>query len=148
MAKSDRVIDVEAGYADPEGFTPIASPGKTPGTPVATVATRTPGKAQLKGKNLYESAEGCHLVQLAEIPPGNRKYLHRHPLAETVWYILQGEGEFYTDPETVIPVKAGSICHSYPKEWHGLGNTGTEPLRYLSVEGPMFQRPGSNEFCE
>jgi len=37
----------------------------------------------------------------------------------------------------VVPVRPGVICHGYPWEWHGMGNTGTSRLKYVSVEGPM-----------
>jgi mannose-6-phosphate isomerase-like protein (cupin superfamily) len=87
------------------------------------------------------------MVQLGEVAPGDRKYLHRHHDAETVWLILEGEGEFYPDHDTVIPVEAGLICHAYPGEWHGLGNTGDVPLRYLSFEGP-FWRTDTMEMAE
>ena len=77
------------------------------------------------GNNLVDrrAVDSCHLVQCAYIEPGNRKYLHHHVNAETIWVILDGEG--------------GDICHSLPVQWHGMGNTGTTRLRYLSIEGPM-----------
>jgi mannose-6-phosphate isomerase-like protein (cupin superfamily) len=109
------------------------------GVATPSVVSRTPGAPVFRGCDLW--ADGLHLVQLAEVAPGDRKYLHRHRhLVETVWVILEGEGEFYPDLDAVIPVKAGMICHSFPSEWHGLGNTGDVPLRYLAFEGPFLQR--------
>lgn len=145
-----RVIDIKEGYTDRDGFRPIRSQGKTdPSLPDAPVLKRTPGQPQILGKNLWEGPEGSHLIQLAEIAPGDRKYLHRHHHAETIWIILEGEGEFYPDLDTVVPVRPGMICHAYPWEWHGMGNTGDVPLRYISVEGPMMaRRPGSSEYAE
>jgi len=145
-----RVLDVKEGYASyPEGFVHIKPPGKTdPSWPTPAVSSRLSGKPQIWGKNLYEDSEGFHLVQFAQVNPGDHKYLHRHKQAETVWVIVEGEGEFYPDPDTAIPIKAGMIAHCYPMEWHGVGNTGSGPLRYISVEGPMMSRPGATEFAE
>ena len=65
--------------------------------------------------------------------------LHWHENAETVWLIVEGEGEFYGGPndEDVYPVKAGDIAHALPGQWHGMGNTGKVRLKYLSIEGPQ-----------
>ena len=52
------------------------------------------------------------------------------------------------DLDTAVPVRAGMMCHAFPGEWHGLLNTGDVPLRYLSIEGPMFTRETSTEFAE
>jgi mannose-6-phosphate isomerase-like protein (cupin superfamily) len=147
-ATHPRVIDIKAGYESKEGFRLIKSPGKTNPDMVAPVLSRTPGNAQFNAVNLFEDGRGHHLVQLAEIEPGNRKYLHRHHHAETIWVILEGEGEYYPDPDTVVPIHGGMICHAYPWEWHGMGNTGSQPLRYISVEGPMMPRQGWSEFAE
>ncbi len=146
--KEGRVLEIAEGYADRAAFIDIQSPGKTLSIGTPPTALRTSGKALIHGNNLWTEGEGANLVQLAEIAPGNRKYSHRHHHAETVWAILEGEGEFYPDLETFIPVKAGMLCHSYPWQWHGMGNTGTTPLRYLSVEGPMIMRDGWSEFAE
>ena len=146
---SDRVVKIAEAYAKGEGFIEIRSPGKTDkDAPAPSVLARSSGKAAFRGLNLFQGGRGHHLIQLAEVAPGNRKYLHRHHHAETVWVILEGEGEFYPDQETAIPVSPGTLCHAYPWEWHGMANTGDHPLRYLSIEGPMFLREGSSEFAE
>jgi mannose-6-phosphate isomerase-like protein (cupin superfamily) len=145
----ERVIDINEAYANPEGWTPIRSRGKTnPDMPDPPVAKRTPGKAELRGKNHFRGGEGCHLIQTAEIAPGNRKYLHRHHYAETIWVVLEGEGEFYPNPDEVVPFKAPVILHCYPWQWHGMGNTGSVPIRYISIEGPQTGRPEAAEFAE
>ena len=111
------------------------------------VADRTPGAGMILGNWLVQRPETAtkHLIQLAEVGVGNRKYLHRHLNAETVWFIIEGEGEFYGGPDEVYAVKAGDVCHSLPGEWHGMGNTGTVPLRYLSVEGPQPEAGARSE---
>jgi mannose-6-phosphate isomerase-like protein (cupin superfamily) len=143
---SDRVAVISDVYADPANFweTGVAERFGSHAEiatdlPTPSVVSRTPGAPIFRGCNLWD--DGLHLVQLAEVAPGDRKYLHRHRhLVETMWLILEGEGEFYPDLDAVIPVKAGMICHSFPLQWHGLGNTGDVPLRYLVVEGPFLQK--------
>jgi len=146
---TERVLDVEKLYANQDDWAVIRSPGKTnPEMPDPPVAARLGGKAELIEKHYYMDGKGCHLVQTAEIAPGNRKYLHRHRYAETVWVVIEGEGEFYTDPDNAVPFKAPAILHSYQWEWHGMGNTGEGPLRYISVEGPSTGRRDATELAE
>jgi mannose-6-phosphate isomerase-like protein (cupin superfamily) len=148
-SESDRVWAWAPAYESHDGFVDIVSPGKTePDAPLPPVVSRTNGKAGFRGLNLWTGPEGHHLIQLAEVAPGDRKYLHRHRFAETAWIVLEGEGEFYPDLETAVEIGPGVILHSYPWEWHGLGNTGDKPLRYISVEGPRLQREGTSYFAE
>jgi mannose-6-phosphate isomerase-like protein (cupin superfamily) len=148
VGPGQRVVDIEKGYSQREAFKHITTPGRTQGVEGDVSVDVGEGTPQIAGNNLFEEGRGHHLVQLAEIAPGDRKYIHRHPLGETVWIIYEGEGEFFPDLETAIPVKTGMLLHAYPGEWHGLRNTGDVPLRYLSIEGPMFMREGSTEFAE
>jgi mannose-6-phosphate isomerase-like protein (cupin superfamily) len=148
LYNDQRVVAIEDVYKRSAEFFEVESPGKTdPDRSTPTVVTRTAGDARFRGSNLWFDGTGSHVVQLAEIRPGDRKYLHRHNDAETVWVILDGAGEFYPDRDTVVPVESGMICHAYPGEWHGLGNTGDGPLRYLLVEGPFWRVPAI-EFAE
>jgi mannose-6-phosphate isomerase-like protein (cupin superfamily) len=143
VTSNQRVFNVFEQYESPDGFEEVAKRGGTK----PPVAYRTPGRGAIMGKTLVDRSkvEGCHLIQTAYIEPGNRKYLHRHRHAETVWFILEGEGEFYSGPELtdIHPIKAGDLCHALPGQWHGMGNTGSVPLKYLSIEGPQ---PYGEEF--
>src|SRR5258708_1664452 len=135
--KIKRVYHTTEEYADQSKFREVALKGgvKPP------VAFRTPGRGAIMGNNLVDrhQVDSCHLIQCAYIEPGNRKYLHHHVNAETVWVILEGEGEFYGGPDLdeVHPVKAGDICHALPGQWHGMGNMGTTRLKCISSEVPM-----------
>jgi mannose-6-phosphate isomerase-like protein (cupin superfamily) len=85
-----------------------------------------------------------HLIEIVNIEPGFKKFTHSHDNAETVIYFLEGEGEFFLDDNTTVPVKAGDCAHAFPGELHGARNLGSTPLRYLVVEGPLplnFRRP-------
>ena len=135
--KQKRVWSIAEEFARTEAFREIAMTGGTK----PAVANRTPGKGAIMGNTFIKRAEVPSVlhVQCAYIEPGNRKYLHWHENAETVWVIIEGDGEFYGGPneEDVYPVKAGDIAHALPGQWHGMGNTGKVPLKYLSIEGPQ-----------
>ena len=135
--KTKRVWNIDEEFAKKDQFREIAMKGGTK----PAVAHRTPGKGAIMGNTFIKRGEVPSVlhVQCAYIEPGNRKYLHYHENAETVWVILEGEGEFYGGPnnEDVYPVKAGDVAHALPGQWHGMGNTGKVPLKYFSVEGPQ-----------
>ena len=136
--RQQRVFNLDEEYKGAEDFEHVAFRG---GTVKPPVALRTPGRGVIRGKTLVDRSvyDGCHLIQAAYIEPGDRKYLHHHLQVETIWVILEGEGEFYGGPELedIYPIKAGDVAHALPGQWHGMGNLGTTRLRYLSIEGPM-----------
>jgi mannose-6-phosphate isomerase-like protein (cupin superfamily) len=147
-ADSGRVYRISDAYKSSDEWFEVESKGRTDSSlPIPAVVARTSGRPRFRGFNLWWEGAGFHMVQVGEVAPGDRKYLHRHHDAETVWVILEGEGEFYPDHDTAISVSSGMVCHAYPGEWHGLGNTGDVPLRYLSVEGP-FWRTDTMEMAE
>ncbi|HZP25757.1 MAG TPA: cupin domain-containing protein, partial [Dehalococcoidia bacterium] len=78
-----------------------------------------------------------HLIEIVNVEAGFKKYHHYHNNAETVIFFLEGEGEFFLDENNSVPIKAGDCCHALPGEIHGTRNTGSAPLRYLVVEGPL-----------
>ena len=135
--KQRRVWNIQEEFAKKDQFREIAMTGGTK----PPVAFRTPGKGAIMGNTFVKRADVPSVmhIQCAYIEPGNRKYLHYHENAETIWVILEGEGEFYGGPneEDVYPVKAGDVAHALPGQWHGMGNTGKVPLKYFSVEGPQ-----------
>ena len=135
--KTKRVWNIAEEFAKKEAFVEVARKGGTK----PPVANRTPGRGAIMGNTFIkrEKVPSIMHVQAAYIEPGNRKYLHYHDAAETIWVILEGEGEFYGGPnnEDVTPVKAGDVAHALPGQWHGMGNTGKVPLKYLSIEGPQ-----------
>ena len=85
-------------------------------------------------KKLVTDERTQHMIQFAMLHPGAKK-VHTHPW-ETVFVVLEGEGETYLTEDKTQPIKAGDIVHALPGEDHGFLNTGKQPLRYLTVEGP------------
>jgi len=138
-----------ATYSDKADWFVIRAHGKTDAQrPDPPIVGRAGGIAEALGKAHFGSGRGCHSIVTIEIAPGNREVLHRHWHIESVWVVLEGQGEFYPDEDTAVPFKAPAILHSFQQEWHGIANTGTEPLRYISIEGPMTGRRDQHEFAE
>lgn len=75
------------------------------------------------GQSTFAAHVGCH-------------ELHRHPHAQELFYILEGEGVHLLE-DGEVPMKAGDLVLVPLNEWHGFRNTGSVPLRamfgYLGV---------------
>ncbi len=134
-------------------------PDKPPEKPIvnlADVALREQGHGDAfavrwgrMGPALGLSALGC---ALHVVPPGKRAFpFHAHHVAEELFYIVSGEGEYrYGDqrfavkPGDVIGAPAGKIAHQ-------LINTGSGELRYLGVSSSLgtdvVEYPDSGKFA-
>ena len=87
------------------------------------------------GQSTFAPGDGCH-------------QLHRHPNAEEVFYVWEGEGSHLTADGQEIAMKAGELAFVAKNEWHGFRNTGGTPLKaifgYLganSLEGGGYELP-------
>ena len=62
------------------------------------------------------------------------QHIHAHVHAgDHVWVILEGEGAFLSEGQPPLPVKAGSIVIAAAGISHGIDNTGTVGLVFVSV---------------
>jgi mannose-6-phosphate isomerase-like protein (cupin superfamily) len=75
-------------------------------------------------------------VSLVEMQPGGFQHDHAHP-SEQVYCILQGSGRMKVDGEEQL-VSAGDCIFIPSGRPHGLANTGTGILKYLSAASPSF----------
>lgn len=111
---------------------------------------------------LYESSDtrlGPRLgltalgLSYSEVPPGKSGCpFHNHHAEDELFVILAGEGT-YRFGETRIAVRAGQVLgapRGGPETAHQLINTGTVPLRYLSVSSKaavdICEYPDSGKF--
>ena len=70
---------------------------------------------------------------VAEIAPGRPDTVNPHRHAEPeVYHFLSGEGVVHID-DAEHPVRAGSTVFVPGMAWHGVRNTGAEPLRLFYV---------------
>lgn len=73
-------------------------------------------------------------VDLVDLDPGQTSQIHRHNRAETVLYIMDGDGIVVID-DTHHAVTAGDRIRIRPGQFHGV-RTGADPLTFLSVQTP------------
>ena len=71
------------------------------------------------------------------VEPGQRIAAHVHPHGQDTWTILSGRGDYQigADGES-RPVAAGDVVVARTGSVHGVANSGTEPLRFISVVSP------------
>lgn len=66
------------------------------------------------------------------LKPGQHIHPHVHA-GDHVWVVLEGEGAFLSAGEAIRPVKAGSIVVAAAGISHGIDNTGSTGLVFVSV---------------
>ena len=68
------------------------------------------------------------------VPPGKRAFpFHRHHVADELFFILSGSGEYRHGDQT-YPLRSGDLVGAPAGgEPHQIINTGTEDLRYLGL---------------
>ncbi len=78
-----------------------------------------------------------HEIHLWRIRPEEWIYPHTHPHSDDIWYIVQGEGEYYLNPKKTRTVKPGDTTVASPGDVHGIFNSGSEDIVILSVISPL-----------
>ena len=75
-------------------------------------------------------------ADLVDVLPGQESSMHRHNLAETLLYFLDGAGEVLLGEEyEAVAVKAGDRLRIGKGVFHAV-RTGESSLRFLSVQAP------------
>ena len=70
--------------------------------------------------------------------PGQTIAAHVHPHGQDTWTILSGTGDYQFDATGATrPILAGDVVIARAGEVHGVHNTGTQPLRFVSVVCPL-----------
>jgi uncharacterized cupin superfamily protein len=101
------------------------------------------------GKAIGLTRLGC---TLHVVPPGKRAYpFHAHHVADELFFILSGEGEYRFGAET-FKARQGDVLGAPAGEAaHQLVNTGTEDLRYLAISTngsvDVVEYPDSKKFA-
>lgn len=78
-----------------------------------------------------------HELHLWKVMAGDWIYPHTHPHTDDIWYVVQGQGEYYTTAQEKHPVASGALLLASPGEVHGIFNSGTEELIILSILAPL-----------
>ena len=84
---------------------------------------------------ITESQEA--VVVAWHISPGQRIAAHVHPHGQDTWTILSGQGDYVLDATGACrAIRAGDVVLAHTGCVHGVHNTGTDPLRFISVVSP------------
>ncbi len=71
------------------------------------------------------------------VKPGQRISPHLHPSGQDTWTILAGVGEYQIDATgQTVPIAAGDVVVAPTGAVHGVLNTGTQALVFVSVVSP------------
>jgi quercetin dioxygenase-like cupin family protein len=73
------------------------------------------------------------------VKPGQRIYAHVHPEGQDTWTILEGEGEYQIDASgKSMRIGVGDVAVATRGAVHGVLNTGSRPLVFVSVVSPSL----------
>ena len=84
---------------------------------------------------IKDTEKSCTVVWV--VKPGQSVKCHRHPNADDVWVILEGEGQFHCEVGKDTLVKAGDVIVNKANQCHGVTNTGDKDLKFLGVLAPV-----------
>jgi quercetin dioxygenase-like cupin family protein len=86
---------------------------------------------------ITESADAA--VVAWHVQPGQRITPHIHPHGQDTWTLMAGQGDYQVDATgTTVPVAAGDVVVAPVGAVHGVLNTGTQPLIFVSVVSPAL----------
>jgi len=73
------------------------------------------------------------------VNPGQKISAHVHPHGQDTWIIQSGVGQYQLDKSGATQnIQAGDVVIAHSGEAHGVINTGTEPLIFISVVSPAL----------
>lgn len=105
-----------------------------------------PEKANTYRELIFDAKN--HEIHFWRIKPGDWIYPHTHPASDDIWYLVEGEGEYYIEVEKAVKLKKGYIALASPREVHGIHNIGDRDLIVFSVLSPLpvdiEEAPGFN----
>lgn len=88
---------------------------------------------------MHPSTHACQAQSLAEaiVPVGGRTLLHRHHLAEEIYFIAAGQGRMRLG-EAEFDIRSGDTVCIAPGVAHAVTNTGEVPLTILCSCSPAY----------
>jgi quercetin dioxygenase-like cupin family protein len=71
------------------------------------------------------------------VKPGQRISPHVHPIGQDTWTVIAGEGQYQIDASgRTVRICSGDIAVAPAGAVHGVLNTGSTPLVFVSVVSP------------
>lgn len=93
------------------------------------------GKGSAKIQTFFQPQEFSTPLcafNILTLEPGNSVGYHQHVDSEEVYWILEGKGQARDDQETMELVPGDALLTN-DKHFHSIENTGTVPLKILTV---------------
>ena len=78
--------------------------------------------------------------------PGQGTVIHRHPLQDEIFYIVEGRGFITFDTRDDIPVKPGSVVFIPAGTPHGIDTNETDRLVVMFTKGPGVTGKAAKSF--
>ena len=73
------------------------------------------------------------------VKPGQRISPHLHPGGQDTWTVIAGAGDYQIDAAgTTVPIRAGDVAVAPVGAVHGVLNTGSQDLVFVSVVSPAL----------
>ena len=73
------------------------------------------------------------------VKPGQRISPHVHPIGQDTWTVIAGEGQYQLDASgRTVHIGTGDIAVAPAGAVHGVLNTGSTPLVFVSVVSPAL----------
>ena len=86
---------------------------------------------------VYETANAAIIAWT--VKPGQRISPHLHPVGQDTWTVITGVGEYQIDASgATVRIASGDVAVAPAGAVHGVLNTGTEPLVFVSVVSPAL----------
>ncbi|MHB1531793.1 cupin domain-containing protein [Acidithiobacillus sp.] len=77
------------------------------------------------------------VVTMWYVMPGQQVRPHIHPSGQDTWVVLSGEGQYVLDADgTTMPIASGHVVVAHTGQVHGVLNSGSEPLQFVSIVAP------------
>jgi mannose-6-phosphate isomerase-like protein (cupin superfamily) len=88
---------------------------------------------------MHPAVHGNAAQSLAEatVEPGGVTALHRHPVSEELYHVLEGAGAMTLGTETFAVAPGDTVCIP-PGTAHRIANMGPGPLRVLCCCAPAY----------
>jgi len=68
--------------------------------------------------------------------PGQSAGLHKHPVQDEIFYVVEGKGVITFEERDDIPVKTGSVVFTPSGVVHGVETTDSDRLVLMLIKGP------------
>ncbi len=78
--------------------------------------------------------------------PGQKASLHKHPVQDEIFFVVEGEGTIIFEEHESIPVQAGSVIFTPSGVTHGVETVNDQRLVLMLIKGPGITAKDARSF--